>query len=74
MLRKARLGIIDAVREVDGHTVIELADWPLANRHEGGGDYAGEVANLSRNVIVESADPAGIRGHTMYHANSSGLD
>jgi hypothetical protein len=30
------------------------------------------VANLSRNVIVESADPAGVRGHTMYHRNSAG--
>jgi hypothetical protein len=31
-----------------------------------------EVALLSRNVIVESADPAGVRGHTMYHRDSSG--
>src|SRR5207248_6149931 len=34
--------------------------------------YRAEVANLSRNVIVESADPAGVRGHTMYHKNSAG--
>ena len=26
------------------------------------GDYRGEVANLSRNVVVESADPGGVRG------------
>jgi len=31
-----------------------------------------EVANLSRNVVIESADPAGVRGHTMYHRRSSG--
>ena len=30
------------------------------------------MANLSRNVIVESADPAKARGHTMYHVGSSG--
>ncbi len=38
----------------------------------GAGDYRGEIANLSRNVIVESADPAGVRGHTMYHRGSAG--
>ena len=32
----------------------------------------GEVANLSRNVVVESADPADQRGHTMYHRHSTG--
>jgi G8 domain len=47
-------------------------DEPLKMSHLGDGDYRGEVANLSRNVIVESADPAGIRGHTMYHKNSAG--
>ena len=30
------------------------------------------VANLSRNVVVESANPTGVRGHTMYHRDSSG--
>ena len=30
------------------------------------------MANLSRNVVVESADPASSRGHTMYHRGSSG--
>ena len=38
----------------------------------GTGLYRGEVANLSRNVIVESADPRGERGHTMYHHGSAG--
>ena len=45
---------------------------PLELQHLGTGDYRAEVANLSRNVIFESADPKGVRGHTMYHRNSAG--
>jgi hypothetical protein len=45
---------------------------PLAHDHLGTGDYRGEVANLSRNVVVESAEPARARGHTMYHRGSAG--
>ena len=47
-------------------------DKPLAFAHTAEGDYRADVANLSRNVIVESADPAGVRGHTMYHRDSAG--
>ena len=47
-------------------------DKPLLHAHAGEGEYRGEAANLSRNVIVESADPVGVRGHTMYHRDSSG--
>ncbi len=47
-------------------------DRPLELDHLGEGDYRGEVANLSRNVVVESADPDGVRGHTMYHRGSAG--
>jgi hypothetical protein len=47
-------------------------DAPLKHEHYGEGEFRSEVANLSRNVIVESADPAGVRGHTMYHAYSKG--
>jgi len=47
-------------------------DKPLEREHLGTGDYRGEVANLSRNVVVESADPATARGHTMYHKYSAG--
>ncbi|HEX7901686.1 MAG TPA: G8 domain-containing protein [Planctomycetota bacterium] len=47
-------------------------DKPLEYEHRGEGEYRGEVANLSRNVVVESADPAGVRGHTMYHKHSAG--
>jgi hypothetical protein len=58
------------IKAIEG-TKITL-EKPLAFEHLGSGDYRGEVANLSRNVIVESADPAGERGHTMYHRNSAG--
>jgi hypothetical protein len=47
-------------------------DRPLDWWHQGEGDYRAEVANLSRNVVVESADPAKARGHTMYHKHSAG--
>jgi hypothetical protein len=46
-------------------------DRPLKHVHLGEGDYRGEVANLSRNVVVESADLEA-RGHTMYHRHSAG--
>jgi hypothetical protein len=58
------------VRALDG-TRLTL-DKPLDVEHLGTGDYRGEVANLTRNVVVESADPDGERGHTMYHRNSAG--
>ncbi|MBA4065101.1 MAG: hypothetical protein C0501_15585 [Isosphaera sp.] len=59
-----------AVKAVDGDTVaLEAA---LVHPHPGSGEYRSEVANLSRNVVVESAEPAGVRGHTMYHRHSSG--
>jgi hypothetical protein len=47
-------------------------DGKLRFDHAANAEYAGEVANLSRNVIVESAAPDGVRGHTMYHAGSAG--
>lgn len=58
------------IAKVDGKS-IELTA-PMAMDHAGEGNYRGEVANLTRNVVVESADPAGVRGHTMYHRNSAG--
>jgi hypothetical protein len=58
------------IRAMDG-TQLTL-DRPLAKEHQGDGAYRGEVANLSRNVVVESATPAEERGHTMYHRNSAG--
>jgi hypothetical protein len=58
------------LRKIDGTTL--TLDRPLKYEHLGSGEYRGEVANLSRNVIVESADPKGQRGHTMYHRHSAG--
>lgn len=57
----------------DGRSVTIAA--PLAIAHRGGAnvdDLRGEVANLSRNVIVESAAPLGVRGHVMYHTSGAG--
>lgn len=45
---------------------------PLKYKHQAIGEFRGEVANLSRNVVIESADPKGERGHTMYHSDSAG--
>jgi len=55
---------------VDGMTV--TLDAPLQFEHFGAGDYRSEIANLSRNVVVESAAPDGVRGHTLYHRGSGG--
>src|SRR5262249_45058761 len=43
------------VRKVEG-TKLTL-DRPLEYEHLGAGEFRGEVANLSRNVVVESAEP-----------------
>ncbi len=58
------------IKAINGDRI--TVDRPLDYFHEGKGDYRGEVANLSRNVIIESADPAQARGHTMYHKHSAG--
>ena len=60
------------IREIknDGRELV--VDTPLAFAHTSVDKRRGEVANLSRNVIIESADPGGARGHTMYHRHSAG--
>jgi hypothetical protein len=58
------------IRALDGTTL--TLDRALEQDHRGEGDYRGEVANLSRNVVIESADPTRGRGHTMYHRDSAG--
>lgn len=58
------------VKAIDGPRL--TLDRPLAFDHVCGGNYRGDVANLSRNVIVESARPEIARGHTMYHHSSAG--
>lgn len=47
-------------------------DKPLLYSHFADDEFQAEVANLSRNVVVESADPDGVRGHTMFHKHSAG--
>jgi hypothetical protein len=47
-------------------------DKPLTFAHYAEGNFRAEVANLTRNVIVESASPDGVRGHTMIHKHSAG--
>ncbi|AGY56722.1 G8 domain-containing protein [Gloeobacter kilaueensis] len=46
----------------------------LSYDHSGLSGYYPEVANLTRNIVVQSADTSSTaaRGHTMYHAYSSG--
>jgi len=58
------------IRAIEGNRL--SLDSPLAFTHAGTGKKRAEVANLSRNVVVESANPSGQRGHTMYHRNSAG--
>ncbi len=56
----------------EGNLALLTLDNPLEHDHRAQGETRGEVANLTRNVIVESAEPDAIRGHTMYHKGSSG--
>ncbi len=58
------------IRSING-TELTL-DRPLAEGHSMPEGLRGEIANLSRNVIIESADTSQGRGHTMYHRHSSG--
>ena len=58
------------VKAIDGDKL--TLDKPLEFDHVAESHYRGDVANLSRNVVVESADPKGERGHTMYHRGSAG--
>jgi hypothetical protein len=62
------------VTAIDGDALSLTLDRPLDEDHRGEGNYRGEVANLSRNVVIESADPATTkgRGHVMYHRASAG--
>ena len=61
------------IKAVEGQLV--TLDKPLAYDHDVDGDFAGEVADLSRNVVIESADAdsdgGALRGHTMVHGGSA---
>src|SRR4051812_3503690 len=58
------------ITAIDGLKI--TLDRALEKEHAGEGEYRSEVANLSRNIVIESADPDGVCGHTMYHLNSTG--
>jgi hypothetical protein len=58
------------VVRVEGSRVV--LDEPLRFAHRAEGEFRGEIANLSRNVVVASAEPLKARGHTMYHRGSQG--
>lgn len=58
------------ITKIEGQTL--HFDRPFKLEHYGTGEFRSEAANISRNVVVESADPAGVRGHTMFHAYSQG--
>ena len=60
------------IRAIDNDGLDVLIDAPLTFTHSAFKNRRGEVANLSRNVVIESAAPSGVRGHTMYHRHSSG--
>src|SRR5262249_4478754 len=57
------------IKSLDGTQL--MLDAPLEKEHIGADGQHVEVANLSRNVIIESADLKA-RGHTMYHRHSAG--
>ncbi|HLU47560.1 MAG TPA: G8 domain-containing protein, partial [Planctomycetota bacterium] len=58
------------ISSIEGRTIV--LDRPLEHDHAGTGPHRSEIANLSRTVVIESADPAGVRGHTMFHVHSAG--
>ena len=58
--------------EAETQWQIVTLDAPLKFEHRANTGFRAEVANLSRNVVVESANPDGVRGHTMYHRHSAG--
>jgi hypothetical protein len=58
------------IQRIDGTQVI--LNKALSREHQGPDGHYVEIANLSRNVVIESADPGKARGHTMYHRGSAG--
>src|SRR5678815_518091 len=58
------------ITAIDGDKL--TLDKPLEFEHTADGEYRGDVANLSRNVVIESAQPEVARGHTMFHKYSQG--
>ena len=51
------------IKGIDKDGLEVVLDAPLTFRHAAFENRRGEVANLSRNAIIESADPDGARAH-----------
>ncbi len=60
----------NVVTSVSGKT-IQLQN-ALKYDHMVDGEFRADVANLSRNVVIASKEPNGVRGHTMFHHGSIG--
>ena len=58
--------------ELRGSSATITLDRRLDHDHYAKGEFRAEVANLSRNVVIESADPEGVRGHVMILRHSRG--
>ena len=58
------------IQSIEGARI--TLDRPAQFDHRCEGLYRGDVANLSRNIVVESAANGLDRGHTMYHHGSKG--
>src|SRR5262249_54734856 len=58
------------IQKIDGTQLV--LNKPLLQEHLAARGQQVEVANLSRNVVIESGDPKKARGHTMYHRSSKG--
>ncbi|MEM7234700.1 MAG: hypothetical protein AAF517_21150, partial [Planctomycetota bacterium] len=58
------------IAAIDGAKI--TLDRSAERAHRGHGEFRAEVANLSRNVVIESAKPDVSRGHTIYHRFSRG--
>ncbi len=58
------------IRSIRGAEI--TLDRPVEFDHKCEGTYRGDVADLSRNIVIESAGAGLERGHTMYHHGSSG--
>ncbi len=58
------------LKSIDGQ--VATLSTPLKQDHIGRGQMRCEAANLTRSVIIRSADSATVTGHTMYHRHSAG--
>lgn len=63
---------VDSVRRlVDGFFAVRLTT-PLGRPHEGGAEFAGEIALLTRNVRITSKYPNRLKAHTAFMHGAKG--